>query len=162
MGEIREAALRALRRMGLTYLLADGQDTVVVPWPVGDQVSLVAIEPLEEAKEAMVWCEICQVPAPRRADIALLLARLNAERKFTVYSLKEERVILDVCAELSCVDDENGQEAMLALSLSRVLKALDDSYPVILSAVRGVRRSRSKAERQVANILRRCARGGGE
>jgi len=140
MGEIREAALRALRRMGLTYLLADGQDTVVVPWPVGDQVSLVAIEPLEEAKEAMVWCE----------------------HKFTVYSLNEERVLLDVCAELSCVDNENGQEAMLALSLSRVLKALDETHSIILSSVSEARRAPSRAERQVANILRRCAQGGGE
>ena len=110
MHTIHDATVAVLNDLEFNFWRDDADDTLTVPFsginPLDTGPVLVHIVPYEEKNAVLIVSNICQVQEKRRADVALLLGRLNTHYFGITFAIDSEGIVaIEVVATFCAVTD---------------------------------------------------------
>jgi hypothetical protein len=152
---LEDAVIPALSRRKITYFRAGDNEAIVVPLPSPSPESgtlLIIISADDRREEALLTVKVCDTPPARRADVALLLADINAKISFVTFSmLPDGSVLADVPVELSFAAD---REALIAIAFGRLVTAAKEWFDTVARTAHRKRKlRRSLVECQITELL---------
>jgi hypothetical protein len=152
-----EVVTAALHQLSITYWRDDQHDLIVIPFHgLADHAEPlhVFIEGRDVPATVTLTAELLTVAMARRASVALLLAEINSQAPFVVFSMTESgAVYADISVDL---DGAGNPQALIARAIGRLLTWIQESFTAIRRVSRQSRRQRpTRMEREVAEILRR-------